>query len=125
VALVFVRKPHGCGGLGCGLVYELQNSVGSWTETVLYQFAGGSDGVFPDGGGILDTSGRRLEFKRRRFGRVMKSVVTSGSIPKKGAAAFLLDVMVAEGKFIRIWSQEKNDYVYRISDISEASRFAV
>jgi uncharacterized repeat protein (TIGR03803 family) len=50
-------KPHGCGGLGCGAVYKMQNSGGIWTETVLYQFAGGTDGVFPDGGVILDTSG--------------------------------------------------------------------
>ena len=50
-------KPHGCGGLGCGAVYKLQNSGGTWTETVLYQFAGGMDGVFPDGGVIFDTAG--------------------------------------------------------------------
>ena len=50
-------KPHGCGGLGCGTVFKLTHSGGSWTETALYQFAGGNDGVFPDGGVIFDTSG--------------------------------------------------------------------
>ena len=45
--------------------------------------------------------------------------------PKKGAAAFLLDVMVAEGKFVRRWSHKKKDYVYRISDMGEVPHFAV
>ena len=50
-------KPHGCGGSGCGTVYKLQNSGGTWAETVLYKFAGGTDGVFPDGGVIFDSTG--------------------------------------------------------------------
>jgi len=33
---------------GCGVVYKLSpNSDGSWTETVMYQFSGGSDGSEP------------------------------------------------------------------------------
>lgn len=50
-------KPHGCGGPGCGTVYKLTHSGGSWTQSVLYQFAGGRDGAFPNGGVIFDTSG--------------------------------------------------------------------
>jgi len=46
---------NGCGGAGCGTVFNLQppaNSVtpsifGGWTETVLYSFQGGSDGASP------------------------------------------------------------------------------
>jgi uncharacterized repeat protein (TIGR03803 family) len=39
----------GGGTSGNGLVYELTpNSDGSWTEKVLHQFSGGSDGAYPD-----------------------------------------------------------------------------
>jgi hypothetical protein len=41
--------------------------------------------------------------------------------PDEGAGAFLLDLMVAEGKFIRSWSEEKKDYAYRVSHIREVS----
>ncbi len=50
-------KPHGCGGLGCGTVYKLTPYAGSWTETVLYQFQGLTDGAFPNGGVIFDALG--------------------------------------------------------------------
>jgi uncharacterized repeat protein (TIGR03803 family) len=43
-----------CGG-GCGTVFKLTpNSDGSWTESVLYRFAGGSDGLFPYAGLVFD-----------------------------------------------------------------------
>jgi uncharacterized repeat protein (TIGR03803 family) len=48
---------HRCGGLGCGAVFELSRSGSSWTETVLYQFSGGTDGAFPNSGVIFDDSG--------------------------------------------------------------------
>jgi uncharacterized repeat protein (TIGR03803 family) len=39
-----------CGGQGCGVVYELSsNADGTFSESVLYAFAGGSDGVDPVG----------------------------------------------------------------------------
>lgn len=49
---------HGqiCGFGGCGIVYELSPHSGSWSETVLHTFDG-SDGVFPVGALILDSSG--------------------------------------------------------------------
>jgi uncharacterized repeat protein (TIGR03803 family) len=50
-------KPHSCGTLGCGTVYTLTSSGGTWTETVLYQFQGLTDGAFPNGGVIFDTAG--------------------------------------------------------------------
>ncbi len=35
---------------GCGLVFEMSpNGSGGWTETVLYNFQGGTDGIFPRG----------------------------------------------------------------------------
>lgn len=43
---------------GCGVVYEMSpSSHGNWKETVLYNFAGGSDGANPNGSLILDQSG--------------------------------------------------------------------
>jgi len=32
---------------GCGVIYKLSKSHGSWSETILYAFQGGSDGGFP------------------------------------------------------------------------------
>lgn len=43
---------------GCGTVFKLSpDSNGSWSETVLYSFQGGSDGQYPTSGLIFDTSG--------------------------------------------------------------------
>ncbi len=45
-----------CGG-GCGAVFKLTPSNGSWTESVLYQFTGVPDGMNPTSGVIFDNSG--------------------------------------------------------------------
>jgi len=42
---------------GCGVIYKLTPSNGSWTQTVLYTFSGGADGSNPWGGVIADTLG--------------------------------------------------------------------
>ena len=42
------------GASGLGTVYQLTPSNGGWTESVLYSFAGGSDGSQPWGGVIFD-----------------------------------------------------------------------
>lgn len=48
---------NGCGGDGCGTVYQLKpDSDGTWTETVLYAF-NGSDGVEPASDLIFDPAG--------------------------------------------------------------------
>ena len=47
----------GCFGNGCGTVYKLTSSDGGWTESVLYNFTGGSDGGLPSAGVIFDTAG--------------------------------------------------------------------
>lgn len=44
--------------------------------------------------------------------------------PKKGNAAFFLDLLVAEGKLVRIWSEERNDYVYR-RDVAQGTTHLV
>ena len=49
----------------------------------------------------------------------------SWSDPQKGAMAFLLDLMVADGELIRKWSEEKKQYVYHKADIREGPRLAV
>jgi hypothetical protein len=45
--------------------------------------------------------------------------------PKKGAIAFVLDLSVAEGRLMRTWSEEKNQYAYHETDIRAVSKFAV
>ncbi len=40
-----------------GTVFELSGSGSSWTATVLYSFAGGSDGAQPHGGLLFDSAG--------------------------------------------------------------------
>jgi hypothetical protein len=46
------------GGEYNGVVFELSpTKSGSWTETVLYYFVGGSDGYFPEGNLVFDKSG--------------------------------------------------------------------
>ncbi len=42
---------------GCGVVYKLTPSNGSWTESVLYNFAQGGDAQHPWGGVTFDSSG--------------------------------------------------------------------
>src|SRR5204863_106640 len=46
-----------CGGSGCGTVFELVNSSGSYAERLLHSFSGGSDGSSPAAALIMDSSG--------------------------------------------------------------------
>jgi uncharacterized repeat protein (TIGR03803 family) len=45
------------GGSGLGTVYQLTPAHGSWTESVLHNFGGGTDGTEPDGGVVFDNAG--------------------------------------------------------------------
>ena len=45
------------GSAGFGTVFELSPSGGGWTEKVLYNFQGASDGDYPTAGLLLDQSG--------------------------------------------------------------------
>ncbi|HXZ40354.1 MAG TPA: choice-of-anchor tandem repeat GloVer-containing protein [Terriglobales bacterium] len=48
----------GCGGVGCGVVFQLTNSGGTWSENVLWVFGGGrTDGCGPFAGLIMDSAG--------------------------------------------------------------------
>jgi hypothetical protein len=50
-----------CGGVGCGGVFRLTPPArpgGSWTEKLLYGFAGGSDGLYPYAGLAVGQDGR-------------------------------------------------------------------
>ncbi|HEU0208725.1 MAG TPA: choice-of-anchor tandem repeat GloVer-containing protein, partial [Candidatus Udaeobacter sp.] len=42
---------------GCGVVYKLTNSGGTWTQTVIHAFTGGDDGSGPGARVTLDQSG--------------------------------------------------------------------
>lgn len=45
------------GTYNSGTVFELTQSNGVWTDTVLYSFAGGNDGQLPAAGLVMDSSG--------------------------------------------------------------------
>lgn len=45
-----------CDDLGCGKIFKLTNNAGTWTETIVYAFKGGSDGIDPSGV-IFDQAG--------------------------------------------------------------------
>jgi uncharacterized repeat protein (TIGR03803 family) len=47
----------GCGGSGCGTVFELSPQNGGWSETVIYKFGGNADGADPDAPLIVDENG--------------------------------------------------------------------
>jgi uncharacterized repeat protein (TIGR03803 family) len=50
----------GGGGLcedGCGVIYKLTHSGGSWSQSVLYSFTGGNDGSGPGAGLTFDGNG--------------------------------------------------------------------
>src|SRR5436853_2229855 len=42
---------------GCGVVYKLTNSGGTWTQTVIHSFSGGEDGSGPGARVTLDRDG--------------------------------------------------------------------
>jgi uncharacterized repeat protein (TIGR03803 family) len=44
-----------CMGVGCGVVYEMASP--NWTESVIYTFQGGTDGLQPKGDLLKDSSG--------------------------------------------------------------------
>jgi uncharacterized repeat protein (TIGR03803 family) len=46
----------GCEG-GCGVVYKLSHSHGSWKQSVIYSFTGGSDGSGPGSPVVFDKQG--------------------------------------------------------------------
>ncbi len=47
----------GCSGYGCGSVFQLSHSSGSWAYTSLYEFTDGEDGGNPEGGFVFDSAG--------------------------------------------------------------------
>jgi uncharacterized repeat protein (TIGR03803 family) len=47
----------GGGQFGFGTVFELTLSSGIWTETILYNFAGGNDGAEPKASLVIDSAG--------------------------------------------------------------------
>lgn len=73
----YLRGSRGCGGAGCGMVFNLRPSATfcraiscPWTETVLYDFMGGSDGSGP-------AQGANMIFDR--MGNIFGTTVTGGT----------------------------------------------
>jgi uncharacterized repeat protein (TIGR03803 family) len=47
----------GCGSYGCGTIFKLTPSNGTWTCTELYDFTGGADGGAPYSNLVMDSAG--------------------------------------------------------------------
>jgi uncharacterized repeat protein (TIGR03803 family) len=47
----------GCYDRGCGVLFELSRHDGTWTETVIHEFSGSSDGGGPESGPLIDSAG--------------------------------------------------------------------
>jgi uncharacterized repeat protein (TIGR03803 family) len=72
------------GGMnGYGVVFELSPVGGSWTETIVYSFAGGTDGRDPVGGVIMDATGNL--YGRTQFGGTSGSGTVFELSPSGGA----------------------------------------
>jgi uncharacterized repeat protein (TIGR03803 family) len=46
-----------CNGPACGIIFELMHTSNGWVASTVHTFTNGSDGAFPYGGLISDTSG--------------------------------------------------------------------
>jgi uncharacterized repeat protein (TIGR03803 family) len=46
-----------CIGLGCGIVFQLVPGSTGWTENIIHQFGGGSDGMYPNSKLAMDRNG--------------------------------------------------------------------
>ncbi len=62
--------------LGCGTVFQLTPGSGAWTQSVLYTFAGGSDGRAPNARLLFDSSGNL--YGTTMLGGNINSVCTTG-----------------------------------------------
>ena len=71
-----------CFGAGCGTVYKLTPSGGSYTPSVLYSFQGGNDGAAPAGNLAMDAAGNLYGAAtyggHLGFGTVFKLVHSAG-----------------------------------------------
>ncbi|HXR96770.1 MAG TPA: choice-of-anchor tandem repeat GloVer-containing protein [Terriglobales bacterium] len=80
-----------CQGAGCGIVFELANSNGSYSENVLYSFTG-ADGWLPDSSLVIDTSGSLYGTTERgganNNGTVFELVKASGSYSERVLYSF-------------------------------------
>ncbi len=85
----------GCGAFGAGTVFELSRPVppsNQWTETVLYNFAGGSDGALPQAVLTFDAAGN-LYGTTNRGGASQEGVVFEVSPPAAGESAWTESVL--------------------------------
>jgi uncharacterized repeat protein (TIGR03803 family) len=66
----------GCGGIGCGTVFELSPAGSGWVEKVLYSFTGvGSDGANPFAGVTFDRGDNHLYGTTKLGGAVSNGTV--------------------------------------------------
>jgi len=71
------------GTADCGVVWKLAPSSGGWTESVLYDFAGGTNGCNPESGVVFDAAGNlygttACDFLCQGTGTVFQLVPSNG-----------------------------------------------
>jgi hypothetical protein len=91
--LIGVTGSGGSGsGGGNGVVYKLTLSSGAWTESVLYTFNGGTDGVRPVSNVILDSAGDVFGVTSQgasaNYGTVYELVPSAGTYAETQLFAF-------------------------------------
>jgi uncharacterized repeat protein (TIGR03803 family) len=69
-----------CADQGCGVVFELSNSSGVWTETVLYTFLGGADGSL----GGTDGAFSLAPLTRDALGNLYSTTLSGGAADCRG-----------------------------------------
>jgi hypothetical protein len=85
-------------GGNCGTVFKLsppKRKGGAWTEKILYNFAGGSDGADPNGGLIFDAKGKI--YGTTYFGGSETQICQEGSGGTGCGTVFRLDPPTREG----------------------------
>lgn len=79
----FYGGGSGCNGLGCGTVFELTpNLDGTYSETVLHNFTGGSDGAAPTAGLLADAEGNLYGTTSEGGGRNRDCLTGCGTVFK-------------------------------------------
>jgi uncharacterized repeat protein (TIGR03803 family) len=75
------------GGKGSGLVFELSPGPNGWTNKNIYEFSGGADGRYPQGGLVIDAAGNLYGTTRQggsaALGAVFKLTADAGGAWKE------------------------------------------
>jgi uncharacterized repeat protein (TIGR03803 family) len=83
----------GCGGAGCGTVFELKHTASGWDQIVLYSFTGGTDGGAPSGSLIFDKAGNL-------YGTAYEGGELGGSCPGTPGCGVVFELQSVNGHWV-------------------------